>query len=310
MTVAAFSTDKASDGISLDDATPRIAEGILQDVPDLCVEEGAEPSIDLCSEQSPLPSAPATRPTTPKHLECHHCNGSGFLHAFSGKRPCGHCSGRGQRVYSEEEQVALTRKNSTYSKAELQEFDDGKHPFFEGNEKIQTGRPAMIGGIKLPTPVARVRSPVAISVLTREFEVITREFQSICQVELASRDIFYWEVSVIGPTDTPYQGGYFRFLFAFPAEYPERPPRIRCTTPVYHCNIDANGTVCLDFLDEQAWRGLTPRLNSTDIIQALMSLLIFPVPENALCAHVAQLFVSDRRKHDVTARLWTLEHAS
>merc|ERR1712061_137450 len=109
-------------------------------------------------------------------------------------------------------------------------------------------------------------------------------------------------------------GGYFRFMFKFPPEYPVRPPHIRCATPMFHCNIDQNGTVCLGELSEpqpsENKESVPPRTGSAlRTLEAILSLLTLPFPEQALVSSVAKLFLSDRRKHDRIAREWTVKHA-
>ena len=41
---------------------------------------------------------------------------------------------------------------------------------------------------------------------------------------------YYWEAYVIGPEDTPYEGGKFRIKINFPYDYPENPFKIRFLT--------------------------------------------------------------------------------
>jgi ubiquitin-protein ligase len=56
-----------------------------------------------------------------------------------------------------------------------------------------------------------------------------------------------------GNTDpSSYEGGTFLLDVTFPATYPFSPPKIRFRTPIYHCNIDKSGNICLDIL-KQAW---------------------------------------------------------
>ncbi len=45
-------------------------------------------------------------------------------------------------------------------------------------------------------------------------------------------DIFRWEVLIIGPSDTLYEGGFFKCHLIFPKEYPLRPPKLKvCIEP-------------------------------------------------------------------------------
>merc|ERR1719251_843444 len=41
------------------------------------------------------------------------------------------------------------------------------------------------------------------------------------------QDIFRWEVLIIGPSDTLYEGGFFKCHLYFPTEYPLRPPVLK-----------------------------------------------------------------------------------
>ncbi|KAJ2942826.1 hypothetical protein O0L34_g15014 [Tuta absoluta] len=63
-------------------------------------------------------------------------------------------------------------------------------------------------------------------------------------------DIYRWEVLIIGPPDTLYEGGFFKAHLHFPKEYPLRPPRMKFVTEIWHPNIEKNGDVCISILHE------------------------------------------------------------
>ncbi|XP_075679222.1 ubiquitin-conjugating enzyme E2G 1 [Dermatophagoides pteronyssinus] len=63
-------------------------------------------------------------------------------------------------------------------------------------------------------------------------------------------DIYNWEVLIIGPPDTLYEGGFFKANLTFPKEYPLKPPKMRFLTEIWHPNIDKNGNVCISILHE------------------------------------------------------------
>jgi len=63
-------------------------------------------------------------------------------------------------------------------------------------------------------------------------------------------DIFKWEVLIIGPSDTLYEGGFFKCHLVFPQEYPLRPPKLTVITDIWHPNIERNGDVCISILHE------------------------------------------------------------
>ena len=63
---------------------------------------------------------------------------------------------------------------------------------------------------------------------------------------------------LIGPLDTPYEGGFFFFMLAFPDDYPFSPPQVKILntgggTVRFNPNLYANGKVCLSILG--TWSG-------------------------------------------------------
>lgn len=63
-------------------------------------------------------------------------------------------------------------------------------------------------------------------------------------------DTFKWEVLIIGPPETPYEGGFFKAHLTFPKEYPQKPPKMRFISEIWHPNIDSSGDVCISILHE------------------------------------------------------------
>ncbi|KAJ6429127.1 hypothetical protein OIU84_020708 [Salix udensis] len=61
-------------------------------------------------------------------------------------------------------------------------------------------------------------------------------------------NVFEWSVTIIGPPDTLYEGGFFNAIMSFPQNYPVSPPTVRFTSEVWHPNVYANGKVCISIL--------------------------------------------------------------
>eukprot|EP00659_Diplonema_papillatum_P008614 gene8614-13319_t len=114
-------------------------------------------------------------------------------------------------------------------------------------------------------------------------------------------DMFTWKATIMGPEDSPYQGGIFFLNIHFPTDYPFKPPRLQFTTKLYHPNINANGGICLDILKDQ-W---SPALTISKVLLSICSLLTDPNPEDPLVPEIARLFKSNRPQFEATAREWT-----
>ena len=69
--------------------------------------------------------------------------------------------------------------------------------------------------------------------------------------------VFYWQATIMGPPDSPYQGGVFFLTIHFPTDYPFKPPKVAFSTRIYHPNINSNGSICLDILRSQWSPALT-----------------------------------------------------
>lgn len=63
-------------------------------------------------------------------------------------------------------------------------------------------------------------------------------------------DFFKWEILIIGPADTLFEGGFFKCHLIFPKEYPQRPPKMKIISDIWHPNIEKNGDVCISILHE------------------------------------------------------------
>ncbi|KAJ7994084.1 hypothetical protein DPEC_G00262260 [Dallia pectoralis] len=63
-------------------------------------------------------------------------------------------------------------------------------------------------------------------------------------------DIYKWEVVIIGPQDTLFEGGFFKAYLTFPYDYPLRPPKMKFISEIWHPNVSKNGEVCISILHE------------------------------------------------------------
>ncbi|VDD80694.1 unnamed protein product [Mesocestoides corti] len=83
---------------------------------------------------------------------------------------------------------------------------------------------------------------------------------------------------ISGPPDTPYEGGFFLFLIAFPNDYPLSPPRVKILntdggTVRFGPNLYANGKVCLSIIGTWSGPQWTPTQNLSTVLVSIQSLM-------------------------------------
>lgn len=107
-------------------------------------------------------------------------------------------------------------------------------------------------------------------------------------------DVMTWDAVIFGPDDTPWEGGTFNLTLSFTDEYPNKPPKVKFTTKMFHPNIYNDGQICLDILQNQ-W---SPIYDISAVLTSIQSLLCDPNPLSPANSEAAQLFVSNKREYE------------
>jgi len=149
---------------------------------------------------------------------------------------------------------------------------------------------------------------MAFKRIARELKDLSKDSPvNISAGPVDDKDLFNWNATIIGPTNSPYQGGIFKLSIQFPCDYPFKPPKLVFKTKIYHPNINSdNGSICLDILSTK-W---SPALTLQKLLLSLTSLLDDPNPDDPLVGHIARLYKTDREKFNQTAKQWTIDHAA
>lgn len=95
---------------------------------------------------------------------------------------------------------------------------------------------------------------------------LLRDVKQIMKNPLTENGIYYVHddtdmlkgyAMIIGPSETPYFGGYYFFEFSYPTDYPHSPPKIKYCTNGNNIRFNPNlyvcGKVCVSLLN--TWKG-------------------------------------------------------
>ena len=143
--------------------------------------------------------------------------------------------------------------------------------------------------------------------IRRELEEMQKTPPENCSAGLVNEnDPFLWRATILGPEGSPYHGGIFYLKIQLSHDYPFKAPHITFTTKIYHCNVNANGSICLDILKDK-W---SPALTISKALLSICSLIDDPNPNDPLVPEIADLLIKDKAKHDANAREMTMIYAT
>lgn len=116
-------------------------------------------------------------------------------------------------------------------------------------------------------------------------------------------NIFEWAVTIIGPPDTLYEGGFFNARMTFPKDYPNSPPQCRFTSEMWHPNVYPDGRVCISILHnpgddpngyETAAERWSPVQSVESIVISIIAMLSSPNDESPANVDAAKQWRDDR----------------
>ncbi|VAH57911.1 unnamed protein product [Triticum turgidum subsp. durum] len=102
--------------------------------------------------------------------------------------------------------------------------------------------------------------------------------------------------------------GTFKLTLQFNEEYPNKPPTVRFISRMFHPNIYADGSICLDILQNQ-W---SPIYDVAAILTSIQSLLCDPNPNSPANSEAARMFSENKREYnrkvrEIVEQSWTAD---
>ncbi|KAK5970942.1 hypothetical protein GCK32_000966 [Trichostrongylus colubriformis] len=149
------------------------------------------------------------------------------------------------------------------------------------------GHRAFIGFHKKMTTPSRRR-------LMRDFKKLQEDPPAGVSGAPTEDNILAWEAIIFGPQDTPFEDGTFKLSLEFTEEYPNKPPTVKFISKMFHPNVYADGSICLDILQNR-W---SPTYDVAAILTSIQSLLDEPNPNSPANSHAAQLYQENRREYE------------
>eukprot|EP01103_Thecamoeba_quadrilineata_P007707 TRINITY_DN17550_c0_g1_i1.p1 TRINITY_DN17550_c0_g1~~TRINITY_DN17550_c0_g1_i1.p1 ORF type:complete len:167 (+),score=31.19 TRINITY_DN17550_c0_g1_i1:24-524(+) len=116
-------------------------------------------------------------------------------------------------------------------------------------------------------------------------------------------NIFEWEIVIMGPTDTLFDGGIFKARLSFPHEYPNLPPKMKFVSEIWHPNVFKTGEVCISILhppgdDKYGYEKASERWNPIHTVETILisviSMLSDPNDESPANLDAAKEWREDR----------------
>jgi ubiquitin-conjugating enzyme E2 G1 len=119
---------------------------------------------------------------------------------------------------------------------------------------------------------------MALKRLQSEFVQLTKDPNYFFSINPSEDNFFKWDIMIIGPPDTPFEGGIIHSVMEFTKEYPNRPPTFQFISKLFHPNVYADGKVCISILhegvDEFNYESVSERWNPSHSVNSILMSII------------------------------------
>ncbi|XP_045410369.1 ubiquitin-conjugating enzyme E2 B-like [Lemur catta] len=130
--------------------------------------------------------------------------------------------------------------------------------------------------------------------LMRDFKRLQGDPRADVSRAPSENNLTQWSAVIFGPEGTPFEDGTFKLEIEFSEEYPNKPPTVRFLSKMFHPNVYADGSICLDSLQNR-W---SPTSDVSSILTSIQSLLDDPNPNGPANSQAAQLYQENKREYE------------
>ncbi|KAI6039941.1 ubiquitin-conjugating enzyme [Pisolithus marmoratus] len=125
-------------------------------------------------------------------------------------------------------------------------------------------------------------------------------------VEPENDNLFVWNCTVKGASDTPYKGGTFRFKLELPSSFPFKAPTVVFQTKIYHPGINDEGHICVPILRDE-WK---PSVTLSTVLAVIQEKVNNPSADDPFEPDIAALMKTDKAKFLAMAKEHTKKYAT
>ena len=106
-------------------------------------------------------------------------------------------------------------------------------------------------------------------------------------------DVFHWQITLIPPIGSNYEGGFFKIEAKFRESYPNTAPIMKFLTRIYHSNVcSETGHICVNSIKSN-W---SKKLTMEDVLNHIIVLLYKQEPGDAFNSTAASSYTQDKNK--------------
>lgn len=115
-----------------------------------------------------------------------------------------------------------------------------------------------------------------------------------CSASPTNDDLLQWTATIMGPSSSSWEGGIFSLRLTFNEGYPNKPPKVRFCSAMFHPNVYPNGTLCMDTIQEN-W---SPCQSVASLLASVQSLLTDPNCSSPANTDAARMYMSDEKAYN------------
>ena len=110
-----------------------------------------------------------------------------------------------------------------------------------------------------------------------------------------------WNALIKAPKNSPYNGYMFQFEIIYPPNYPEKAPKVKCKTKIYHMNIrESDGDVCVTSIKNNSkW---AEAKSISEVLKSIFVIFKKPYPGSPYNSNMAKVYNTDPQQYENNVR--------